>query len=309
MPKISVIIPTCNRARFLRAAVESVLQQTFQDFEIIVVDDASTDETPALMSGFADRRIRYLRHESKQGQGATRNAGIRAARGEYVALLDDDDEWLPSKLAKQAALLDGLPPQVGLIYTGFVRIDAESKTVVAEVMPTERGDVSRALCGGNRIGTCSTVLMRRSCFDKAGYFDETLASGADYDMWLRISRFYHFEFVNEPLVRYTMHPKQLSADLRTILKGKEAQLEKHADHFARDRRSYSRRLFTLGVLYCYNRKPAEGRAALWRAIRAYPLELRPYFNLFLALWGCDNFIRLKAFKDRLRRSLSFAHRP
>ena len=117
MPKVSVVIPTHNRAGFLQAAIQSVLNQTFQDFEIIVVDDASEDQTTEIVRSFSDPRIRYMRHESNKGQGASRNDGIRQASGEYIALLDDDDEWLPEKLAKQVALLDSSPSQVGMIYT------------------------------------------------------------------------------------------------------------------------------------------------------------------------------------------------
>jgi hypothetical protein len=110
------------------------------------------------------------------------------------------------------------------------------------------------------------------------------------------------------LVRYGVHPDRLSTDTLAILQGKEAQLAKYADYFAADRRSYGRFFLTLGVLYCYNRRLHEGRAALRRSIRIYPFELRPYINLFFTLWGSENFIRLKSFKDRVQRSLSVAGR-
>jgi glycosyltransferase involved in cell wall biosynthesis len=297
MPKVSVIIPTCNRAQFLRSAIESVRKQTFQDFEIIVVDDASNDETPEVVRSFADGRVRYLRRESKRGQGATRNDGIREARGEYIALLDDDDEWLPTKLQKQVALLGALPNEVGLIYTGFFRIDASSKRVLSEVTPTERGKVFHALGRGNWIGTCSTVLLRRSCFDKAGLFDEDLASGADYDMWLRIAKEFEVDFINEQLVFYNVHNNRISTNYESLASGLEAQLRKHNSVLARDRRRYSERYLSLGIFYCYQGQVMKGRQAFFKAIRLFPLEPRNYFNLCLSLLGGRNFKKIKEFKD------------
>ena len=114
-PRVSVVIPTRNRAEWLPRAVAGVLAQTWTDFELLIVD-RSTDETPAVIARFADRRIRSFRHERNMGQSKALNTGIKHARGEYVAFLDDDDEWLPGKLAAQVALLDAAPPAVGLVY-------------------------------------------------------------------------------------------------------------------------------------------------------------------------------------------------
>src|SRR5207237_7043535 len=117
MPKVSVIIPTHNRSGFLRLAVLSVLKQTFPDFELVIVDDASGDDTPAVVKRFEDPRIRYIRHERNLRIAAARNTGISNSTGEYVAFLDDDDEWLPSKLQKQVSALDHSASTVGAVYT------------------------------------------------------------------------------------------------------------------------------------------------------------------------------------------------
>ncbi len=293
MPRVSVVIPTCNRAPLLRAAIDSVLGQTFRDFEIIVVDDASSDETPAMMRALANDRIRYLRQDSKKGQGATRNAGLRAARGSYVALLDDDDEWLPEKLQKQVDLLDTRPAGVGLVYTGFRKIDASSNRMIAEVRPRERGEVFDALARGNWIGTCSTVMLRRICFARAGYFDENLASGADYDMWVRVAKHFQVDCIEEPLVLYRVHGERISTNFQSITEGLEAQIAKHAGYFARDRKNYSRRYLNLGVSYCLGGNAKKGRQALRSAIRLNPLEIRHYYNFLLSLLGTTNFRRMK----------------
>ena len=293
MPKVSVVIPTCNRAAFLRAAIESVLSQTFQDFEIIVIDDASRDETPEMVRALGDGRIRYLRHESRKGQGATRNAGIREARGDYVALLDDDDEWLPEKLRRQVALLERAPAKLGLIYTGFFKVDASSKRVLSEVRPQQRGEVFDALARGNWIGTCSTVLLRRICFDRAGYFDEDLASGADYDMWVRVARHFQVDCIEEPLVLYRVHAERISTSRDTTIRGVESLLRKHAAYFSTDSKNHSRRYCNLGIDYCLAGNTRKGRAALLQAIRLYPFAARHYYNWFLSFLGAAAFRRMK----------------
>src|SRR5919106_1816578 len=119
MPKVSVIIPTYNRVESLPLAIKSVLAQTFQDFEIIVVDDASHDNTPAVIARFNDERIRYIRHDTNKKISASRNTGVLNSRGSYIAFLDDDDEWLSEKLQLEVDLLDNSPLKTGAVYTGF----------------------------------------------------------------------------------------------------------------------------------------------------------------------------------------------
>ncbi len=118
-PTVSVIIPTYNRAHLLGRAIESVLDQTYQDFEIIVVDDASADETEEVVKSFGDDRINHIRHQKNKGGSAARNTGIKAARGEFIAFLDSDDEWVPKKLEKEIDRLQTLSNEVGVVYSGF----------------------------------------------------------------------------------------------------------------------------------------------------------------------------------------------
>jgi glycosyltransferase involved in cell wall biosynthesis len=296
MPKVSVIIPTHNRAAFLRAAVRSVLNQTFQDLEIIVVDDASEDETPGVIRSFPDSRIRYIRHETNRGQGVTRNDGISRASGKYIALLDDDDEWLPDKLEKQVRLLDASPSNVGLIYTGFYRVDGWTKRVLSTVRPEKRGKAFEELCVKNWMGTCSTVLIRRACFEKTGLFDEGLASAADYDMWLRISKEFEIDYIHEPLVQYKVHDNRISTNHESMIRGLEGLLKKHALYFELDSKNYSRRYSSLGVNYCFSGNTKKGRKALLRAIKLYPFDIRHYYNLCLSLLGADHFRRIKTLR-------------
>ncbi len=296
MPKVSVIIPTHNRAEFLRAAVISVLNQTFQNFEIIIVDDASQDQTAAVIRSFTDRRIKYIRHETSRGQGATRNAGLRCALGEYIALLDDDDEWMPQKLEKQVAVLDRSPSNVGMVYTGVCRIDVFTNRVINRVIPRKRGSVFRDLCEKNWIGGCSSVVLRRGCFQKIGLFDESLAAQADYDLWLRIAREFDIECIREPLVLYAVHGDRISTNYESVIQGMEAQLRKYGSVFAQDKHNYSRRYLVLGINYCVNGNGKEGQRALLKAIRVYPFAVRPYWYLFLVLLGADKVRKWQQFR-------------
>jgi glycosyltransferase involved in cell wall biosynthesis len=298
MIKVSVVIPTCNRASFLKAAIQSVLNQTFRDFEIIVVDDASEDETPEVIRSFTDPRIRCVRHEANKGQGVTRNDGIRCASGDYIALLDDDDEWLPEKLKKQVSMLDSSPSRVGLIYTGFYRVEGLIKRVIDQFIPQKHGYLYEDLWAQNWIKTCSTVLLRRQCFEKAGFFDEELPSAADYDMWLRISKEFEIEYVAEPLVYYTVHDNRISTNHESKVRGLEALLRKHAPEFARDRQGYSQKYLSLGINYCFVGNIKKGRKAFVQAIRLYPFEIRHYYNFSLSLLGENSFRYLKRIRDR-----------
>ena len=126
-PRVSVVIPTYNRAGLLPRAVASVLAQTWTEFELLIVDDHSTDGTPAAIARFADGRIRSFRHPRNSGQSKALNTGIGHARGDYLAFLDDDDEWLPGKLAAQVAVLDAAPSGVGLVYCWHDELDEDGR--------------------------------------------------------------------------------------------------------------------------------------------------------------------------------------
>jgi glycosyltransferase involved in cell wall biosynthesis len=308
MPRVSVVIPTHNRCSFLQSAIQSVLNQTFQDFEIIVVDDASDDGTPALIASFTDPRISSIRHDTTKGQGVTRNHGIKRASGEFIALLDDDDEWLPEKLAKQVRLLDSSPCQVGLIYTGLYTMDPSNRRVLSIVDPEKRGDMLEELWRRNWIGTCSSVLIRRVVFDKVGLFDEKLPAKADYDLWIRIAKEFAIDYISDPLVLFrTRHNTRISTNHQAVVEGMEVQLRRYGQWFARDKRNYGYYYFTLGLNYCQADDLKKGRHAFLKAIRLNPITLKPYYYLCLSLLGASavrNWILLRQ-NQEVKRSKPF----
>lgn len=302
MPRVSVIIPTYNRAELLRSAIISVLDQTFQDFEIVVVDDASKDNTAEVISSFNDKRINYICHETNKGEAGARNTGVINSEGEYIAFLDDDDEWLPDKLRKQVELFEDSPRELGGVYTGFLKVNRNTGEVLKIVIPTKRGNIFYELLKFNWIRLPSVLLLKKECFEKVGLFDASIPFGLDHDMWIRISKEFHFEFIKEPLAKYYSHVNsRLSTNYRLVISGKEAMLKKYSQLIALNKKDYSYHYLNLGVLYCFSGNTKKGREAFLKAIRVYPFEIRHYFNFCLSFLGADVFKRVKVIKENVVR--------
>ena len=163
-PSISVILPSYNRAHLIERAIQSVLEQTYYDLELIIVDDGSSDNTEAVVRKLRDGRIRYVKHEIKSGANAARNTGIRVARGIFLAFQDSDDYWLPHKLEEQMRVFSSAPENVGVVYTGFWRIEGEERTYIpSNEIKNKNGDVHKGLLAGNFV-TTQAVLIKRECF-------------------------------------------------------------------------------------------------------------------------------------------------
>jgi glycosyltransferase involved in cell wall biosynthesis len=308
MPKVSAVITTYNRAHFLKRAIRSVLEQTFQDFEIVVVNDASRDNgaTDAVVESFHDPRIKYFRHESNKGIGVTRNTGVLNSSGKYIAFLDDDDAWLPKKLELQCGLFDSSSDAVGVVYTGIYRLEWKIKKITGQRIPRHRGHILDALRERNCIGTSSSVMIRRGCFDKVGLFDDALPYGEDFDMWLRLAGEFQFEYTEEPLVLYSRHDVKLSTNDARRLSGVERLLEKHGKFFSTDERRYARFHFNLGLLYCYNGNVGKSRRALLKAINLSPYQAKFYYYLGISLLGAQGLTQWIRLTKRVRQYFSAA---
>ena len=299
-----MIIPTVDRPEFLGAALRSVLSQTVGDFEVLVIDDGSTTDLLPLLQKFGDDRIRYFRHESRRGEAAARNLGIRRARGAYLAFLDDDDEWLPEKLRLQLALFSGCPDTVGCVYGGHVTIRARDGQELAREVPAKRGDLSNDLLDRNILGPPSTVMLKRECLERVGLFDESIAFGVDYDLWLRIAQEYHFDFVPDIVARYTIHPGQMSNDPFVIARGRADIQRKYAPRLQRSRERDGRFYFSLGRHLASLGYPRQARGAFLKSLRLDPLRLRVYIFLALSLASPRSFSILRRLLGRLRGGAS-----
>ncbi len=211
---ISVIVPAHNAAATILETIESIRCQTFSDFEIVVIDDESTDGTLARLGEIEEPRMRVVSYR-RGGLAAARNRGIEQARGEFISFIDADDLWTPEKLEFQLdALLDH--PEAGVAYSWTVFIDQGGRFLFAKERLHFEGDVHRDLLRGCFIASGSNVLMSRRCVEDVGWFDAGLASAEDWDYWLRASERWPFVVVPRYHVLYRFSVNSMSSDVRTI---------------------------------------------------------------------------------------------
>lgn len=197
---VSAIITTHNRIDVLPRAINSVLSQTYNDIELIVVSDGSTDGTNEYMKSYEqDNRVRYISYSPGHGGNYARNQGILNAKGEFLAFLDDDDEWLPEKIAKQVAVLNE-NPEAGLVYTA-VRSIYVNEGIAYNFFPECEGDLSKRILIGNCIGTTSCVMVRRELVADE-LFDEELKAMQDHEMWIRLCQKTKVVYCKEVLLNY-----------------------------------------------------------------------------------------------------------
>jgi glycosyltransferase involved in cell wall biosynthesis len=217
VPLVSAAIVTYNRAGYLREAIESVLAQTFDDFEVIVVDDGSTDDSEDVVAPYLDR-VRYVRQENA-GEAAARNTVIRLAESEFVAFCDSDDRWFPDRLERQIAAVSA-KPHVGLVHGQVELVDPEGRVLGDETLAhraifsaAHRRPVTYAGYAWNCRCLSSATLVRRSVFDEIGLYDTTLRAAPDYDVYLRLvlAGFEVLFLDGTPLIQYRLHPEQITS--------------------------------------------------------------------------------------------------
>ena len=202
-PKVSVIIPTHNRARLLPRAVDSVLAQTYQDFELLIVDDGSTDDTQAVIAGLTDPRIRAFRHNANRRQSAARNLGIGEAVGEYLAFLDDDDEFTTDSLAKRLAAFESASPDIALVYGWREYVDdATGETRQGHRLTLEGDEAFEYALRALSLAPASALLVRTAAVGEVGGFDERLTAGEDSYLVCSIASNYRIAAVPQVVVRY-----------------------------------------------------------------------------------------------------------
>lgn len=255
-PLVSVITPTYNRAKFIGQAVQSVLNQTYGNFEHLIVDDGSTDNTGEVLKPFlSDERVRYF-HQQNQGQSVARNLGIRHARGELVCFIDSDDIWVAHKLTGQVRLMDE-HPEVGIIHGDEIMIDEAGQEFSRKNMKRYSGNIADQLLVDNSV-SINTAMVRRECLSFSGGFPQQYGVADDYALWLRLSARYRFLYVPEFFGYYRVMENQISSDVRRRLTVNERIvwdfLEEYPDVLpqAVRRRSlarfYSRKARILGAL-------------------------------------------------------------
>ena len=292
-PRVSITMPVLNGEKYISEAIESILSQTYQDFELIVVDDGSTDRTPELIQGFSQRaRVKYVRHPERQGIARSVNDGVSHASGELIAFLDHDDAWLPDFLETQVNYLDQ-HPEAGMVHSDFQTTDADGNILEPSIAalrgPEARpsGHVFPQLFMESFI-VGNSVLIRKECFHKAGGFDESILFG-DYLLWMRIARHYRIDYVGKVLTQYRQHavqstqappvgdPDQASVAVQAIKKILDLYPEARTElgertigqRFGRLYFEVACRWFAVGAF-------PEARVCLARSIRHWPTNLRYY---------------------------------
>ena len=281
MSKVSIIIPTYNRRDYITTALDSVLGQTYKDYEIIIVDDGSSDDTKEVIRPYGEI-IRYFYQENR-GIAAARNRGIRESRGEFIALLDSDDYWHPEKLKRQVNYLTE-NPQYGMVATRCSSI-APDGTFRKKNRPGKSGWILTDIFKSNFIRT-SSALITRKCLDTVGLFDESLPECEEYDLWLRIAKDFPIAFINEPLTVYTDNPQGVSTD---SLAGRLVRIKVLEKAYLKEsippaiyRKRLSRNYHYLGRHYLERGRKKEGMESLKRSLSLNPLFIK---NFLYYMWN------------------------
>lgn len=239
---VSAVIITYKRPlNILKRAIESALAQTHKNLEIIIVNDCPADKESVeairnMIASYKDDRLIYIVHEKNGGACKARNTGILASKGKFVALLDDDDEWLPRKIELQ--LTGFTSEKTGMVYSPFYNITDGSAGEIT-VRQTKSGNLLEELLLDNCLGGSSMTTMRREVFDVCGMFDENLQSSQDYDMWVRIAEKYEVNFVDEPLTKRFLMEDSITKSYEKKKQGFLAFYEKHKNLYDKHPSSFN----------------------------------------------------------------------
>jgi glycosyltransferase involved in cell wall biosynthesis len=294
---VSVVIPTYNRAELVERAVYSVLSQTYPNLEVIIVDDASTDDTQGRIKALQqiDHRIQYFRHESNRGAQAARNTGIQAAKGMYIAFLDSDDEWLPQKLYLQMALFsrEGVSP--GVIYCGLQEVSIDGK-MLEQYLPKIRGSIYPQALSDWVAGT-DTLVVRKDILEKVHGFDENVHAFQEWDLCIRLARECQFDFVPECLTLYHQHAlPSISKDRLRDAYGYLGVVNTYHEEILREcgRRTLSEHYLRIGRFFISADRFDLARAYFLESIRCYPLKIKAMMHFSVLLLGKNVYSSLRA---------------
>src|SRR3989344_3645191 len=266
MPKVSVIIPTHNRPELLKRAVNSVLSQTYTDLEIVVVDDGLEKRADETVNNFDDSRLKYIQHSEEKGGSVARNTGIKSASGEFIAFLDDDDEWVPYKLATQMAQFESTPHDVGFCFSAVENVYSDRKYVTT--VPSGIGDYHELALSYFKSLLTVTLVVKKYVFEELGVFDEQFPSHQEADLMIRVTEKFKGLGINQSLVRVAVGGhNQVGGSLKRRILGREMLLAKHMEEFKKDKKLLADQNFGLGLMYRDNAQFAKARDMFDQAVR------------------------------------------
>jgi glycosyltransferase involved in cell wall biosynthesis len=285
MPKVSIIIPSYNREETIGRAIKSVLQQGFNNFELIVVDDGSDDRTVEVVQSFSDSRISIIQHAENQGANAARNSGIDAARGELISFLDSDDEFHTDYLEEVVRESRRCSEQCGGIFTSF-RMVQDGK-VIGKYHANNSEITQNYLSDGNRIGTLSCTTFKTEVFDDIGEFDDNLPASQDFDFYLRVLNEYTMRGIDRVLITKYLRGDSIGSNLKQKLRGFKRVKEKHGQKFSSKYLSNQQR--TIGRLYAERGDMEEARRHLKKSIILNKKNYPAAYLYILTLFGKSTF--------------------
>lgn len=293
MPTVSIILATYNRGHLLDRSIKSVLNQTYQDYELIIVDDGSTDDTEKLVQNFNSEKIKYIKHKKNKGNPTARNTGIRLAEGDYIAFQDDDDEWMPEKLERQINAYINEPPEVGVVYSQHNSIDIHNDPLPQLKVAQREGYIFGQLLNENHIPP-QTSLIRKECFSTVGMFDERFLRMQDWELFLRISQHYRFKFIDEPLVTVYDQPGGQHEKFERIIVSLKRVLDMYCSQIKQDRKTLAKYYYRIANLSCTIGKLNQGRLYFLKSLRAYPLDIVIIGAFLVSLLGDKTYNTIAA---------------
>ncbi len=306
---ISVIIPSFNREHTILRALESVINQTYSNIEIIVVDDCSKDKTVPLVKELMKKesRLQLLINIENKGPNYTRNRGIEQAQGKYISFLDSDDEWYPETLKILWKKLKNTNKNIGVVYAGMEFITPRYKR---KIYPKYKGNVFRKLMTMGTIGTYP--LIKREIFTKTGIFDESevlrIGGAQDYEMWIRISQYYKFEYVNKILLKHYFESDSIT--FRTAIKKPITKIKtyfyiwnKYKEKVSKDSDVYIFFCYKIFELFNASQNKEWAKKIIFMAFKSKKLKLRSYYHLIFYLHNFYSPIDILSKVQELARQL------
>lgn len=291
-PLTSIIIPTYNRATTLVRAIDSVLEQSYKKYELIVVDDCSIDDTANVMEQYvSENRVKYIKLDKNIGGAAARNIGINNSKGDFVAFQDSDDEWLPGKLKKQMQVFFD-NPQIDVVFTKIARITNEKVSIFPQENITGSKDVHTKMLKANYIGTPSAIIKKNK-LSEIGGFDNELPRLQDWDLFIRLSSIGTFYMIDEVLCNAYLQEDSITKNTNALVKTVEIfNLKYKNDISVLTKKDKSSVYEKYGSLLIGSGVVKESKFFLIKAIKENPLNLKLLFKYFLILFGGEKGYRI-----------------
>jgi len=297
-PKVSVIIPLYNGSHFITEAVESVLNQTYQKLELIIVDDGSTDNSKEIVRKFiTDRRVRLIEHGHNKGIPKTKNTGLTIARGKYIAFLDQDDVWARSKLELQLSRFQSENKNIGVVCTGMVFTDSDmkSKGIFGGLNDENQKELLKSLYL-TPVNSSSIMMIKQKCFLRVGTFNGNLVGWDDYEMLMRIATQFQVKYVRRPLVKKRTHP----GNVRRLpaVRSEAEKVFKHVLTLHPFLKKYknlreARKFYNESIKLLEERKKALARKKLEKSIEKDPRYFRARFLYILSILPEQSSLKIK----------------